>query len=236
MTKSAKTKCLIVDDEPLAIEIIENYLDRLEDFEIVATCKNALEAFAILEKERIDLLFLDIQMPQLTGIEFVRALQNPPKVIFTTAYSDYAVESYELAILDYLVKPISFDRFFKAITKYKAAAPKVTQTKELANTTNSSIYVQVNKKKHRVQLKDILYIESVKDYVRLHFEDKNLVIKTTLTDFEKELPSNQFLRVHRSYIVNLTQVTAHTSKDIEIGRIEIPIGVSYKQQVSAGLS
>lgn len=229
------TRCLIVDDEPLAIEIIENYLNRLEDFTIVASCKNALEAFAILEKESIDLLFLDIQMPQLTGIEFVRALQNPPKVVFTTAYANYAVESYELAILDYLVKPISFDRFFKAITKYKALSPKQTRTKETEPPLSDSIYVQVNKKKHRVLLTDVLYAESIKDYVRLHFEDKNLVIKTTLTDFEKELPSHQFLRTHRSYIVNLQQVTAHTSKDIEIGAIEIPIGVSYKQQVMAAM-
>jgi len=224
-------KCLIVDDEPLAIEIIENYLGRLNDFEVTATCKNAVEAFSILENQSIDLLFLDIQMPQLTGIEFVKALTKKPQVIFTTAYVDYAVESYELDVLDYLVKPISFNRFFKAITKFK----HTSQPKDIIPTTQGSmvdhIYVKENKKNHKVICRDILYAESIKDYVRIHTAEKKLVIKTTLSNFESQLPNDNFLRVHRSYLVNMRQITAHTAKDIEIGAIEIPIGASYKQKV-----
>lgn len=227
-------KCLIVDDEPLAIEIIETYLNKLEDFEIVAKCQNALQAFKVLEESSVDLIFLDIQMPQLTGIEFLKALSNKPKVIFTTAYIDYAVESYELDVLDYLVKPISFERFFKAINKYSKNLKKPDLNKDVANDSSLSkayIYVRENKKNYKILYSSILYVESVKDYVRIHTHDKNVIVKSTLSDFQKELSQIQFLRVHRSYIVNLDHVTAHTSKDIEIESIEIPIGISYKQKV-----
>jgi len=229
------TKCLIVDDEPLAIEIIENYLNQLDDFEIIATCKNALQAFKVLETQEVNLLFLDIQMPQLTGIDFVKALKNKPQVIFTTAYIDYAVESYELEVLDYLVKPISFERFFKAISKYKNLTnssinyKKVTQIDLMDG--KDYIYVKSNKKSYKMLFNDVLYIESIKDYIRIHMHDQKLMVKTTLTDFETKLPSSQFLKLHRSYIVNVNHITAHTAKDVEIGTIEIPIGISYKQKV-----
>lgn len=231
-------KCLIVDDEPLAIEIIETYLNRLDNYKIVAKCQNALQAFKVLEQESIDLLFLDIQMPQLTGIEFLKSLSNKPQVIFTTAYIDYAIEGYELDVLDYLVKPISFERFFKAINKYtKNSKAVVPAERDLVNLSHEKdyIYVRENKKNFKVLFNNILYIESVKDYVRIHTNDKNVIVKSTLSDFEKELPFSHFLRVHRSYIVNTKHVTAHTSKDIEIGLLEIPIGVSYKQKVFESL-
>ena len=227
-------RCLIVDDEPLAIEIIENYLNRLDDYTIVAKCQNALQAFKVLEEEAVDLLFLDIQMPQLTGIEFLRSLNKQPQVIFTTAYIDYAVESYELDVLDYLVKPISFERFFKAITKYskKSNINAIQEkTSQVSATEKDYIYVKENKKNYKVLFRDILYVESIKDYLRIHTINKKIVVKSTLSDFELALPQNQFLRTHRSYIVNIYHITAHTSKDIEIGKIEIPIGVSYKQIV-----
>ena len=224
------TKCLIVDDEPLAIEIIETYLNRLEGFEIVSKCKNALEAFSVLEKNNIDLLFLDIQMPQLTGIEFLKSISQKPKVIFTTAYDDYAVEGYELDVLDYLVKPIAFDRFFKAINKFKT----VTHNISINDTIDRKdfIFVNENKKSHKINLSDILYVESLKDYVRIHTHKKTVVNKTTLSDFELQLNDNRFLRIHRSYLVNIDHVSAHTAKDIEIGKIELPIGISYKQKVN----
>lgn len=226
-----KTRCLIVDDEPLAIEIIETYLNRLDGFQIIAKCKNALEAFSVMENETIDLIFLDIQMPQLTGVDFVKAMTQKPKVIFTTAYVDYAIESYELNILDYLVKPIPFERFFKAIAKYKSLSQPTEIKGTSPNPTEDSISLRVNKKNHKVFLANIKYVESIKDYVKVHTADKTLIVKTTLTNFEKQLPASSFIRVHRSYIVNQLHVTAHTSKDIEIDEIEIPIGISYKQQV-----
>jgi len=227
-------KCIIVDDEPLAIEVIENYLEQLDGYEIVARCKNAIQAFSVLEKEIVDLMFLDIQMPKLTGIDFLKSLKNPPQIILTTAYIDYAVEGYELDILDYLVKPISFERFFKSINKYtKRSNPN--QHKELPHITKSEkqdyIFIKANKKNHKIYFSNILYVESIKDYVKIHFVDSRLVVKTTLSDFEGRLPDETFLRIHRSYVVNLDHITAHTLKDVEIDKIEIPIGVSYKQQV-----
>jgi len=226
-----KVKCLIVDDEPLAIEIIENYLTQIEGFEVLATCKNALKAFKVLEEEKIDLMFLDIQMPQLTGIDFLKSLKNTPRVIFTTAHIDYAIESYELDILDYLVKPVSFPRFLKAIDKYRSleinriprAIPPI-ESKEF-------VYVKSNKKNYKIYFNEMLYVESLKDYVKIVAKTRELAVKTTLSEFEENLPKDRFLRVHRSFIVNQDHVTAHTRKDVEIGEIEIPIGGSYKQKV-----
>ena len=228
------TKCIIVDDEPLAIEVIENYLIQLDGYEIMARCKNAIEAFSILENNEIDLLFLDIQMPKLTGIEFLKSLTNPPQVILTTAYIDYAVEGYELDVLDYLVKPIAFERFIKSIAKYsKLVKQKQGQhlSKIKVENLQDYIYVKANKKNYKIQFSNILYVESVKDYVKIHQLENRLMVKTTLSDFEHQLPSESFLRTHRSYVVNLNHITSHTFKDVEIGEIEIPIGVSYKQIV-----
>lgn len=228
-----KTRCLIVDDEPLAIEVIENYLNQFEDFEIVNRCNNAIKALKVLEEEAIDLLFLDIQMPKITGIEFLRSLKNPPKVIFTTAHIDYAIESYEFDVVDYLVKPIPFDRFFKAINKFKdqIKVTKTVATHQNIDTGQKHIYVRANRKNYRVLFDEILYVDSIKDYVRIHLSDTSLLVKTTLTNFEEQLPKTQFIRVHRSYLVNTNVISAHTYHDIEIGKIEIPIGNSYKQKI-----
>ncbi len=230
-----KTKCLIVDDEPLAIEVIENHISQFDNLEVVATSRNAIKAFEILENEDIDLLFLDIQMPKLTGIDFLKSINNPPKVIFTTAYIDYALEGYELDVLDYLVKPISFQRFLKAINKYFALAKSDVKTntvsKQISENQKDFIFVQADRKKHKVLFSEIMYVESVKDYIKIHTKEKRLIVKNTLTAFEDELPANNFIRVHRSYIINLEFITAYTSHDIEIDSLEIPIGISYKQKV-----
>lgn len=226
-----KTRCLIVDDEPLAIEIIESYLDQFEDFEIVDRCNNAVRALKLIGEENIDLLFLDIQMPKITGLEFLRSLKNPPKVIFTTAHIDYAIESYEFDVVDYLVKPIPFERFFKAINKFKnQTQPRTIPISQEPSTTTKHIYVRANKKNYRVVYDEILYVDSIKDYVRIHLANTSLLVKTTLTRFENLLPKSQFIRVHRSYLVNVNAISAHTYTDIEIGSIEIPIGTSYKQK------
>lgn len=230
---NTSTKCLIVDDEPLAIELIKDHIERIPQLEIAGTCQNALKAFEIIKKEPIDLLFLDIQMPVLTGMEFVKSLQNPPSVIFTTAYRQYAVESYELDVIDYLLKPITFTRFFKAINKYfntlDQAIPAPVATVPPPPTDNY-IYVNANKKHIKVPFEDILFVESIKDYVRIHTAGKNIVTKDKISDFAEKLPDT-FLRVHRSYIVNTSKITAFTAHDIEIEKHEIPIGISYKKQV-----
>ena len=228
-----KTKCVIIDDEPLAIELIKNHISQFSNLEIVATCNNAMQGFEVLKSKEVDLIFLDIQMPMLTGIEFLKSLSNPPKVIFTTAYREYAIESYELEIVDYLLKPISFDRFFKAVNKYfKTVQSKtivVAAESKMDGTTNH-IYVNMNKKHHKILFEDILYAESLKDYVRIHTTESTIVTKDKISDFEEKLPS-YFFRTHRSYIVNSQKITAFTAQDIEIGNIEIPIGISYKQNV-----
>lgn len=228
-----KVQCLIIDDEPLAASLIEDYVSKVPQLEAVAICTNALDAFEILKTKKIDLLFLDIQMPTLTGIEFLKSLRNPPKVILTTAYREYAIESYELEVLDYLLKPISFNRFFQAIDKYFKTAEFIKTSpleEESKEDATNFLYVNMNKKHHKVLFDDILYVESLKDYIRIHTSENSIMTKEKISDFEEMLPST-FLRTHRSYIVNTQKVTAFTTQDVEIGKLEIPIGISYKKQV-----
>jgi len=226
-------RCLLVDDESPAIDLLKNHIQLVTNLEIVASCYSAVEAFDILKKEKIDLIFLDIEMPVLKGLDFLKALQNPPKVIITTAYREYAIEGYDLDIVDYLLKPISFNRFVKAVDRYYERT-NVAFFKD--NSTTTFFYVNVNKKQVKVIFKEILYIESLKDYVRIHTSDKKIVVKSNIGKIEGLLPSNQFLRTHRSYIIALDKITAYTQKDVEIGTIEIPIGSSYLTKVTSLLS
>ena len=216
-------KCIVVDDEELARELIERHLAQLDNFELVASCSSAIEAHKILQNHKIDLIFMDIEMPVLKGTDFIKNLTDNPRVIFTTAYRDYAIEGFELDAVDYLLKPIVFERFFKAIEKFIAHQ----KPKDLIN-ENSSIYIQTKKKNVKVVLQDILYIESLKDYIKIHLSNKFLIIKHGLTAFEKKL-NRHFIRIHRSYIVNSEKITAYTKNDVEIGSIEIPIGEFYKK-------
>lgn len=221
-----KYKCIIVDDEELARELIVTHLNQLPDFEIVAECASAIEASSILKNEEIDLMFLDIEMPVLKGIDFLKNLIKRPKVIFTTAHREYAIESYELSVVDYLLKPIVFNRFFKAIEKFlnsQTVKDTIGKPEE-----HSHIFVQSNKKNIKVMFDDILYIESIKDYIKIHTKETRLVIKHGLAAFENKL-DDRFIRVHRSYIVNSEKVTAFTKQDVEIGDLEVPIGDLYKK-------
>jgi DNA-binding LytR/AlgR family response regulator len=227
-----KVNCIIIDDEPLAAALIEAHVANIPNLNIIAVCNNALEGFEVLKTQSVDLIFLDIQMPLLTGIEFLKSLSNPPKVIFTTAYREYAIESYELEVVDYLLKPISFDRFFKAINKFFKTIETNTSIITVSDSQEVSkfIYVNSNKKQHKISFSEILYVESIKDYIRIHLHDKTIVTKDKISEFEQKLSSN-FLRTHRSYIVNADKITAYTVNDVEIGEIEIPIGISYKKQL-----
>lgn len=230
---SKKTKCIVVDDEPLAIELLEGHIQQFAQLELVATCWNAIEAFEIVKNTPVDIIFLDIQMPGLSGIQFVKSLQNPPAIIFTTAYREYAVESYELDVIDYLLKPITMDRFFKSITKYFDKVGGSIIQKETLSTTvteDDHIYVNTNRKYVKVVFKEVLYVESIKDYVRIHLEKESISTKEKISVFEQKVPS-YFMRTHRSYMVNIHKITSYTMQDIEIGEIEIPIGISYKKEV-----
>ena len=221
-----------MDDEPLAAALLEKHIAQFSQLQLVGSSWNAIEAFEILKKERIDLIFLDIQMPGLNGIEFVKSLQYPPRIIFTTAYRDYAVESYELNVVDYLLKPITIDRFLKAINKYLNSLEKNTITTKVIEDTNENtyIYVNTNRKHIKVVFDDVFFVESLKDYVRIHTANAKITTKDKISDFEHKLPAN-FVRVHRSYIVNIQKITAFTTHDIEIGDTEVPIGISYKKKV-----
>ncbi|WP_347925270.1 LytTR family DNA-binding domain-containing protein [Pontimicrobium sp. SW4] len=225
-------KCLIIDDEELARELIETHLSQLTDFELVASCGSAIEASSILQQQTIDLLFLDIEMPVLSGTEFFKNLIQKPKVIFTTAYRDYALDGFELNAVDYLLKPINFSRFFRAIEKFKDQQDTVTKEFTITSTNleENYIFVTKNRKKIKIVFSDILYIESLKDYVKIHLANESHTVKFSISAFEKEL-DNRFIRIHRSYIINRNKITAYTKNDIEINAIEIPLGESYKTNI-----
>jgi DNA-binding LytR/AlgR family response regulator len=234
-------RCLIVDDEPLALEVLQSYIDRVESLELVATCGNAVKAFDVLKKEKVDLLFLDIQMPKLTGIEFLKALNPSPKVIFTTAYREYAVESYELNVVDYLLKPIGFDRFLMAINKVvengNSQHEVLGNNFELIQDSDPFLFLKVDRKMVKVYLKEITYIESLKDYVRVKTEDgKEIISLQKISYMEKKLPADCFLRVHKSYIVSVGKIAAYSNSSIEVGGAEIPIGRSFKSEVVKALN
>jgi DNA-binding LytR/AlgR family response regulator len=233
--------CLLVDDEPLALEIIASYLAKVSGFSVVAKCKNALEAFEVLQKEKIDLMFLDIQMPQLNGIEFVKTLKKPPKIIFTTAYRDYAIEGFELDAVDYLLKPISFGRLMKAVNKIQRK-PEIEPVNSvetipiISSNTEPFLYIKMDKRILKVYLDKIIYIESQKDYVRIVTQEKEVITKQKISYLEERLPKDKFLRIHRSYIVPTNRITAFSSSNVEIDDLELPIGRSYKQFVIDALN
>ncbi len=222
-------KCVIVDDEELARNLIKNHLDQLIDFQVVAMCESAIEASTVLKQQQIDLLFLDIEMPVLRGTDFFKNLIHKPKVIFTTAYRDYALDGFELNAVDYLLKPITFGRFFKAVEKFREFQNKesaLPQAEENANAPEF-IFIRKDRKQVKVFYDKILYIESVKDYIKINLKDESHLVKHSITSFHKKLDS-RFLRIHRSFVVNKDKVTAYTRQDVEIGKIEVPVGESYK--------
>ncbi|MCB0840494.1 MAG: response regulator transcription factor [Bacteroidetes bacterium] len=242
-----KIRCVIVDDEPLALDVLEAYIDKIEDLELLARVDNAIEAFNLLNREKVDLLFLDIQMPKLTGIDLLKNISHPPNVIFTTAYRDYALEGYELNVVDYLLKPISFDRFLRAINKvYQINTPvpvipqiKPQPSEPAAPATGYSdafIYLKADKKMVKILLKEILYIESLKDYIRVKTISKSVTAYQRISYMEEKLPEDKFLRVHRSYIVSIDKVDAYSNPAVEIGDFEIPIGRNYRSAVLKALN
>ena len=220
-----KLNCLVVDDEPLALEILESYINKLPNLHLVKTCHNALEAFEVIKEETIDLIFLDIQMPKLTGMEFLKGLKHAPAVILTTAYRDYAIQSYELNVVDYLLKPFSFERFFKAVNK----VPLVSTNPE--EKRDSFIYLKMDKKVIKVCLKDILFIESMKDYIKVKTPDQEVISHQKISYMEEHLPKSIFMRVHRSFIISIPNIQAYSASSVELGGHSIPIGRNYKDTV-----
>jgi len=229
-----KLRCLLIDDEPPALKILASYISNINGLEIVGQCKNALEALDVLNQHTVDVIFLDIKMPKILGTEFLKNLSHPPKVIFVTAYRDYAVEGYELDAVDYLVKPVSFERFFKAITKLNRMMGKETISASVDYKSNPEafVYLKVDKDMKKIFVNDIVYIESWKDYIKLFLiNGKSLIIKQTITAMENLLSEHRFLRVHRSYMVSLKKISGYNGVSVQLDAKEIPIGRLYKQAV-----
>lgn len=221
--------CFIIDDEPLAISLIESHLKRLPQFKVAGRFTNALDAFVELKSEPIDLLFLDIEMPEFNGLDFLKSVKDRPEVIITTAYREYAVDGFEHNCLDYLVKPISFERFVQSIDKF--LSKKTTSTKVEAP-KQKFIVVRADRKDVKIMLDDIIYIEGLKDYVKIILPNKTILTKESIGNFGKLLPNNKFIRSHKSYIVSLDKITAISSNDIQLGDIGLPVGRTYKNRVT----
>lgn len=233
-----KTKCIIVDDEPLAIKVIKNHLSSFEDIEIVAECENAIEAEKELRQSKIDLVFLDIEMPKISGFDFLSTIKSKAKIIITTAYRNYALIGYEYDVIDYLLKPISFERFYQAINKYfKQANSSIIEIHEDANSNLGNIFIYLNADKtiHKVYLKDIDFIESFREYIKIHATGKTVMTKLPISKIEEKLKDNNFVRVHKSFIVSLNKIDTFNSRIITIRDIEIPIGRTYKEKVMQDL-
>lgn len=225
-----KYRCIIVDDEPLAIDILAVYLENLDDFQLVKKCRNAMEAYPVLHEGNIDLIFLDIRMPKISGMELAKSLMNPPKIIFTTASSEFAAESYETTAIDYLIKPISYERFLKAI--YRFIPSYQPKDQGITSTEQSFIFIKADNKVYKVRTDKIRYIESFKDYIKIHQNEAQAIISyQSISNIEKALPARKFLRVHRSFIINQDHIIAYSSNYIDIDKNEIPIGRTYKETV-----
>lgn len=223
----ATYSCYIIDDEPLALKVIEQHLAKFPQFVVAGTSTDPIEALAEIKQLQPDLLFIDIQMPDITGLEFIESIQRQPSVIITTAYREFAVQAFDLNALDYLVKPISFKRFVKAIDKFleqRNVPVSLPSTPE-----EPYIYVKSERKVVQIKLHEILYIEGLKDYVKIVLPDRRVLTKASIGNFLEELPTDRFVRVHKSYIVALPMINAYSAQGIEINNVEIPIGRVYKQ-------
>ncbi|MBO3698219.1 LytTR family DNA-binding domain-containing protein [Roseivirga sp. E12] len=225
-------RCLIIDDEPLSRNVLKTFTNDHPDLTLVGECKDAFAAMEILANETVDLLFLDINMPKLSGINFYKSLNQKPEVIFTTAYPEFAVEGFELSAVDYLMKPIAFERFVQAINKVKT---KLSTTKT-QDPEQDYILLKADKKMYRTPFENILYCEALGDYVKVHLVDRTLIVTTTMKGILTDLPDDQFVRTHKSYIINKTKFEYIEGNQIKIGEHMVAIGQSYRERVLSALS
>ena len=230
-TDKNKHRCLVVDDEPMARDVLRRYICKLPALQLVGECSNAIDALLFLQNNDVDLIFLDIRMPELLGTDFVQALRNPPKIIFTTAFKEYALDGFELDAIDYLLKPIRFERFLKAVNKVFPKKNDETLNETLASTKKNGtdfIYLRIDRKLVKIILSDILYIESDKDYVKVFTKDKHYMTRQTISSVEAMLRGNEFIRIHRSFIIAINKIKSFNNELVEIGNKELPIGKLYR--------
>ncbi|QEC69642.1 response regulator transcription factor [Panacibacter ginsenosidivorans] len=241
MSNDKRIVCLAVDDEPPALQVIEKYITAIPSLQLVASCSNAVEALTVLQNTHVDLMFLDIQMPHIFGTDFMRTLSNPPKVIFTTAFRKYAVDGFELDAVDYLLKPISFERFLKAVNKVmRLNISTVEDSSKISlagkeNLEDSFIYLRADRKNIKLLLNDILFVESLKDYIKVITKDKTIIAKQSISSFEESLPADKFIRVHRSFIIAVNKIDSFNQELVQISKYEIPISRSYRHEFEKAL-
>lgn len=229
MTKSVS--CIIIDDELVAREIIASHLSKIDNIEVVALCKNAIEAFNCIRNNTVDLVFLDINMPEISGISFAKSINKNIKIIFTTAYRDYALEGFNLQAVDYLLKPISFTRLLQAVNRYFEVTTHSEQKEINHIDTSDFIFVRSDRKMIKVDFDTIIYIESFSDYIKIHTENAVIVTRETISAIEAKLPKHRFLRIHRSYIICISKIQSFTNEIITVNRLALPISRSYKKDV-----
>lgn len=232
-----KIKCILVDDEPMAIDILKTHLSKIEKVKIIGTCSNATEAFNLIGNEKIDLIFLDINMPGISGISFAKSINSSIKIIFTTAYREFAVDGFNLHAVDYLLKPISYERLLDAINNYSATHQKSTSPLSESEEPLSFIFIRVDRRMVKLIFEDILCVESLSDYLKIHLKDNEvLVIRDTITNIANKLPAQQFLRIHRSFIVNINEISSYNNEEIIIQEKSLPISRSFKEHVISYLN
>lgn len=231
MNTNTTISCLIVDDEAIAREVIATHLSKISNIHIVASCSNALEAFNFINNHKIDLVFLDINMPEISGISFAKSINKNIKIIFTTAYRDYAVEGFELKAVDYLLKPIAFERLLRAVNTYFETLPRLEKQIPVHTETNNFIFVRSDRKMVKIDFESIVYVESFSDYLKIHLENETIVTRETISAIEAKLPKHKFMRIHRSYIISITHINSFTSEHITILKKALPISRSYKKEV-----
>ena len=237
MNNERKIICLAVDDEPPALEVLKKFITSVHALELAGTCGDAIEAINFLQARPVDLIFLDIKMPELLGTDFIRALKNLPKVIFTTAYRKYAIEGFELEAVDFLLKPISFERFLKAVSKIMQTTLKDTRQEDellhIKNVSNGSISFRSDRKMIKVLLSEILYIESLKDYIKVVTTTNTIITKQSISSVEDALPKEIFIRIHRSYIISVNKIDSYNTEQVWIAKKELPISRMYRHEVEA---
>jgi len=225
-------RCIIIEDEPLAAEILQDYIADVPFLSLKKTYTDAISALDELRENEIDVIFLDINLPKLKGLDFIKTLKNPPHIIITTAYHEFALAGFEHSVVDYLLKPIEFNRFLKAVNKLKQLSPATSLSSTvLIPKDKDYMFVNTSKKKVKIFFKDILYIESLKEYVRIFTHERAITTKYQIGQIEEQLPKNAFLRIHRSFIVSKEKIASYTTREIEINKVQLPIGRSYKELV-----
>lgn len=226
-----KIKCILVDDEPLAIKVLENYFTNFQDFEIIGTFNNSLEALDFINNNMVDAVFLDIKMPMMTGFELISLIENKTKVIITTAFREFAAESYDLEVLDYLVKPIPLPRFIKCITKITTEYNLKNNIKTEPTRAEPHIFIKVDKKMVKINIEEIMFIEGMKEYIKVITHDKTYITHKSLTAIFEELPAERFMRIHKSFLIATNKVKSIEGNRIQIGTYTLPIGRNFSKEV-----